>query len=197
MNLRELLLLGLAGWTGIGIIGTLVSFARRERAKAFRGLSWLVGVWIAYLAVLVGVSLKQKQRVIAIGQPRCFDQMCFTVTGVSHVSGLLSQDRRQLVRVSIEITNKGHKPQSEGLIQAYLIDAQGRLWGALPGLSGVRLTVTVPPGQTVVSQPVFAVSEDATGLKLVFTHGHWQPGVLVIGGSDSLLHKPTIVPLEQ
>lgn len=197
MNLRELLLLGMAGWTAIGIVGTIVSLARRKRAKALYGLAWIVCVWIVYLAVLLGVSLKQKQRVVAIGQPQCFDEMCFTVTDVSDIPGLPTQDRRRLLRVSVAIANKGHKPESEGLIQAYLIDAQDRLWGELPGLSGVRLTVKVSPGQTVVSEPVFAVSEDATGLKLVFTHGHWQPGVLVIGGSDSLLHKRTVVPLEQ
>lgn len=197
MNLRELLLLGLAGWTAIGMAGTIVSLARRERRKALYGLAWIAGVWVVYLAVLLGVSLKQKQRVVAIGQPQCFDEMCFTVTEVSDVSGLPAQDRRQLLRVSVEITNKGHKPESEGLIQAYLVDAQGRLWGELPGLSGVRLTVKVPPEQTVASEPVFAVPEDATELKLVFTHGHWQPGVLVIGDSDSLLHKRTVVPLGQ
>ena len=195
MNLRELLLLGLLGWTAIGIIGTVVSLFRRQRTKALYGLAWIVGVWLVYLAALIGVSLWQRQRVVAIGQPQCYDEMCFTVTGVSDVPGLLAQDQRRLLRVSIEIKNKGHKPESEGLIKAYLIDAQGRLWGEQPGLSGVRLTVKVPPGQSVISQPVFAISENATGLELVFTHGHWQAGVLVIGSSDSLLHKPTVVPL--
>lgn len=197
MNLRELLLLGLFGWTAIGIAGTAVSLFRHERTKALSGFKWIIGVWAVYLAILLTVSLRQKQRVVAIGQPQCYDEMCFTVTGVSDVPGLLAQDRRRLLQVSIEITNNGHKPESEGLIQAYLIDAQGRLWGELPGLSGVRLTVKVPPGKSVVSEPVFAVSQSATGLKLVFTHGHWQPGILVIGNSDSLLHKRTVVPLGQ
>lgn len=196
MNLRELLLLGVAGWTAIGLLGTAVSLFRRERTKALYGLVWIVGVWVVYLAALIGVSVRQKQRIVPIGQPQCYDEMCFTVAGVSDVPGLSAQDSRRLLRVSIEITNKGHKSESEGLIQAYLVDAQGRLWGEQPGLSGVRLTVTVPPGKSVISEPVFAISEDATGLKLVFTHGHWQPGVLVIGGSDSLLHKRTVVPLD-
>jgi hypothetical protein len=46
-----------------------------------------------------------------------------------------------------------------------------------------------------VSQPVFDVGADASGLGLVFTHGQRQPGVLVIGDSDSLLHRRTVVPL--
>lgn len=195
MNLRELLLLGLVGWTAIGMVGTVISLARRERAKAMHGLVWIAGVWLVYLAVLIAVSLREKQRVVSIGHELCFDEMCFTVTSVGEVEGLAAQDTRRLVRVSVKITNKGHKPESEGLIQTYLVDGQGRMWGESPGLSGVRLTVKVPGGASVVSEPVFAVARDATGLKLVFTHGHWQPGVLVIGGSDSLLHQRTVVPL--
>ena len=49
----------------------------------------------------------------------------------------------------------------------------------------------------MVSQPVFAVAADATGLGLVFTHGRWQPGRLVIGDSDSLLHRRTAVKLDR
>ena len=109
----------------------------------------------------------------------------------------VAKDGRRLVRVTVRIANRGHKPESEDLIQAYLIDREGRLWGESPGLSGVRLTTRVPAGQSVLSEPVFAVSEDATGLKLVFTRGHRQPGVLVIGDSDSLLHQRTVVPLDQ
>ncbi len=193
MNLRELLLLGLVGWTAIGTIGIVVMLAQGERGKAARGVAWILGVWMIYLAVLLGVSVKQKQRVVEIGQQQCYDEMCFAVTGLDQMPGF--QDEKRLVRVSVRITNKGHKPESEGLIQAYLIDAQGRMWGELPGLSGVRLTTTVPGGSSVVSEPVFAVAVDATGLKLIFTHGHWQPGVLVIGDSDSLLHRRTVVPL--
>ena len=197
MNLRELLLAGLAGWTAIGIVGTAISLVRRERRRAVRGLAWIAGVWVVYMGVLLTVSLKQRQRVVAFGQPQCFDEMCFTVVGVSEIEGLPAQDGRRLVRVTVRIANRGHKPESEDLIQAYLIDREGRLWGESPGLSGVRLTTRVPAGQSVLSEPVFAVSEDATGLKLVFTRGHRQPGVLVIGDSDSLLHQRTVVPLDQ
>jgi hypothetical protein len=39
------------------------------------------------------------------------------------------------------------------------------------------------------------VAGDATGLQLVFTHGWKQRGTLVIGDSDSVLHKKTVVEL--
>jgi hypothetical protein len=114
---------------------------------------------------------------------------------VEEVPGFLIRDGRRLLRVSVRVTNKGRKTQSEGLIRAYLVDGQGRRWEESPGVNGVGLNVKVSGGDSVVSQPVFKVAADATGLALVFTHGRWQPGVLVIGDSDSLLHRKTVVGL--
>jgi hypothetical protein len=195
MRATELLLLGLVGWTAIGVVGVGVSLVRGERERVRRGIAWLVGVWMVYLCVLIGVSLVQRQRVLVLGEPRCFDEMCFAVTGVEEVPGFLIRDGRRLLRVSVRVTNKGRKTQSEGLIRAYLVDGQGRRWEESPGVNGVGLTARVAGGDSVVSEPVFKVGADATGLGLVFTHGWRQPGVLVIGDSDSLLHKKTVVEL--
>ena len=94
------------------------------------------------------------------------------------------------------MSNRGRdKTQSDKLVQAYLVDAQGRRWEESMGISSVRLTATVPAGSSVMSEAVFKVANDASGLSLVLTHGHWQPGVFVIGDPDSLLHRQTRVPL--
>jgi hypothetical protein len=195
MRATELLMFGLAGWTAIGVIGVGVSLARGERERVRRGVGWLVGVWVVYLCVVVGVSLRQPQRVVAMGEPQCFDEMCFTVTGVEELPDFLNRDGRRLVRVSVRVTNHGRKTQGEGLIWAYLVDAQGRQWKQSPGLNGVELAVRVAGGGSVMSEPVFRVAANATGLRLVLTRGQRQPGVLVIGDSDSLLHKKTVVEL--
>jgi hypothetical protein len=197
MKATELLLLGLVGWTGIGVLGVGVSLWRGERERVRRGVAWLVGVWVVYLFVLMAVSLGQRQRVVAMGVPQCFDEMCFTVTGAEEVPGFLIRDGRRLVRVSVRVANRGRKAQSERLIGAYLVDAQGRRWQESPGVNGVSLTARVVGGESVVSEPVFKVAADATGLGLVFTHGRRQPGVLVIGDSDSWLHRRTVVELER
>ena len=100
------------------------------------------------------------------------------------------------MRVTVRVTNRERgKTESEGLIRAYLVDGQGRRWDESRGVNGNRLTGKVEAGGTMVSEPVFKVPGDATGLGLVFTHGRWQPGVLVIGDSDSLFHKRTVVLL--
>ena len=199
MKLTEVLLFGVVGWTAIGVVGTFVAWRQGgrqgERQRVRAGVLWMVGVWVVYLCVLVGVSLRQKQKVVALGEPQCFDEMCFTVSRVEEVPGSLIRDGRRLLRVTVLVTNHGRSAESEGLIQAYLIDMQGRRWEESRGVNGVRLNARVGGGQTVLSEPVFKIAGDATGLRLVFTHGWKQPGVLVIGDSDSVLHRRTVVDL--
>lgn len=194
MNFRELLLLVLVGWTLVGAAGITISLVRQERRKAVQHSLWVVAVWVVYMTILLWTSLRQPQKVVALGQDRCFDEMCFAVTGVQELPGYLIQDGSKLIRVSVRISNHDkEKMQSEGLIQAYLIDKQGRRWEESTAISGVPLTTRVAAGDSVMSQPVFKVAGDATGLGLIFTHGQRQPGVLVIGDSDSLFHKRTVV----
>jgi hypothetical protein len=197
MKLTELLLFGVVGWSGIGLIGVAVSRHRGERQRVRNGVRWLVGVWVVYACVLLGVSLKQRQRVVAIGEPQCFGEMCFSVARVEEVPGYLLRDEQMLLRVVVQVANRGGSAKSDGSIQAYLVDAQGRRWDESRGVNGVRLNAKVGGGQTIVSEPVFKIARDATGLRLVFTHGDKQPGVLVIGDSDSLLHRRTVVDLKR
>lgn len=195
MKATELLMLGVVGWSAIGVVGVLVSLARGERQRVRQGVAWLAGVWVVYLAVLLGVSLGQKQRIVAVGQPQCFGKMCFTVTGVEEVPGFLIRDGGRLLRVSVRVENRGPSAESAARIRAYLTDAQGRRWDESAGVNGVKLSAKMMGGETVVSEPLFKVSGDATGLGLVFTEGRRQPGVLVIGDSDSMLHRRTVVKL--
>ena len=196
MRFWELLLLALVGWMAIGAVGVVISLRRGERARALRHLGWIVAVCAAYLAVLMAASLIQPQKIVAIGQDQCFDEMCFAVMGVEEVPGFLIHDGSRLVRVSVRVSNRGRdETHSDKPLRAYLVDAQGRRWEESMGISGVRLTAAVPAGSSVMSEAVFKVAKDASGLVLVLTHGRWQPGTLVIGGPDSLLHRRTIVPL--
>ncbi|MBS1798362.1 MAG: hypothetical protein JSS95_00910 [Acidobacteria bacterium] len=194
MRATEFLLLVLVGWTTVGALGVGVSLMQRQRRKAVRHAAWIVAVWVIYLAVLIGVSLLQPQKFVAAGTPQCYGKMCFTVLGFDEIPGYLLHGSR-LVRVKIGIANRGHKPESESRIRAFLISKQGGGWSEVPGLSGVRLTTRVPAGGSTVSEPVFKVDGDAVPEGIVFTHGRWQPGVLVIGDSDSLFHRPTIALL--
>lgn len=197
MKATEILLLGLVGWTAIGVMGVGVSQWRGERQRVRRGVGWLIGMWVVYLSVLIGVSLGQAQRVVAMGEPQCFGEMCFRVTRVEEVPGFLVRDGRRLLRVSVQVANQGRKAQRDELIRGYVVDGQLRRWEMSPGVNGVELTARVAGGGSVMSEPLFKVAADASGLGLVLTHGRWQPGLLVIGDSDSLLHRKTVVALRR
>jgi hypothetical protein len=198
MNFAELLFLALVAWTGIGVLGILISLARGERSKARHGAAWICGIWVIYVLVLVSVSLAQRQRLVALGQEQCFDDLCFAVIKTETMPPFFGQnqtdDGSRLIRVTVSGRNRGRgKTQSEELLRAYLVDSQGRRWNEVPGLSGNPLTTRIPAGSRVIIEPVFKVPGDAHGLGLIFTHGRRQPGVMIIGNSDSWWHKRTVV----
>jgi hypothetical protein len=196
MSFWNLLMLGLVAWTVLGAIGIAISLFLGERAKALRHLGWIFVIWAAYLAVVMGASLMQPQRIVAMGSDQCFGDVCFAVTGVEEVPGFLIHDGSRLVRVSVRISNRGREGNhNDARVQAFLLDSRGRRWDESTAISSVPLTTVVPAGSSVVSEPVFKVAQDASGLALVLTHGRWQRGALVIGGPESLLHRRTIVPL--
>ncbi len=200
MRVTELLLVGLLLWTLLGAGGTAVWAVRGDRNRARHGVLWIGGVWAVYLLVLVAVSVRQQGEQMMVSQEQCFGEMCFAVTGADEIEGFLArgQERARLIRLKVRVTNRGRgRPQGESLVRASLVDGQGRKWEEVRGLSGVRLTTMVAAGNSVVSEPVFRVSKDATRLGLVLTHGRWQPGVLVIGDPDSWMHRPTVMRLDR
>jgi hypothetical protein len=192
----NLLLVALVAWTVVGAIGISISLFLGERAKALKHLGGVFVIWAGYLAVVMGASLMQPQRIVAMGRDQCFGDMCFAVTGVEEVPGFLIHDGSRLIRVSVRVSNRGRAGRrSDGQVQAFLLDSHGRRWDESTAISSVPLTTVVPAGSSVASEPVFKVARDASGLALVLTHGRWQRGVLIIGGPESLLHRRTIVPL--
>jgi hypothetical protein len=195
MKIAVWLFFAVAGWCAIGLLGTVVSLARNRRAEAVKNVAWVTTVAGVYLVVLLAVSAFQTQRVVAIEQNQCFGSMCFRVIGVDEVPGLVSGATDRVVRVRIAIANRGRSAAEEPAIRAYLLDSRGRRWVTLPGLTGNRLTSRISGESEIVSQPMFRVGIDATGLGLVLTHGSWQSRNLIIGDSDSVAHKPTIVAL--
>ncbi|NYF79276.1 hypothetical protein [Granulicella arctica] len=188
MSGLEYLGLGLELWTVIGLLGLTISLVRRERQKLWRGVGSLVGVWVVYLGILLVVSYRQPERRVALGQPVCFDAMCFTVTGVDEVPGFPLRNHVRLVRVTVEVANKG-KSEAREDVTATLRDVQGRVWGEAAAVSGNPLAGRVLAGGTVVSEPVFQVATDATGLELVLAHGWWSRHRLVIGDAESFGHR--------
>lgn len=195
----ELLLWGLIGWTAIGLVGSLLSGVRRgDSRKARRGVLWILSIWTAYLLVLVSVSRFSAQKSLPLRQAQCFGHLCFAVEGIEQLTTFAGrgQPGDRLLRVRIRVTNRGHTGrEQDGDVRAYLLDSHGGRWLAVRGLTGVPLSSPVPAAGELLSEPVFSVPERVGPVQLVLTHGQWQPGALVIGDGDSLLHRPVTMDL--
>lgn len=192
-RLSGLMLLGLVLWTGIGIAGLVAAHWRGERGRFRRGAVTLIAIWLGYIGVLVGVSLKQRADVVLPGSERCFGAICFAVSGVEEPRGFLvrGEEPERLLQVAVRLrnTDRDHAASEDGLA-AYLTDAQGRHWDPVPGLGGVRLTTRLAAGGSAVSEPVFRVAKDATDLRLVLRHSGWTRARLRVGDAESYFHRP-------
>src|SRR5947199_4497172 len=97
---------------------------RPARKTAIRLLLFVA----AYMLVLVGFSIAEPQRQIAIGVPQCFDDWCITVENASRqaaIGELRARGNFYVVTVRVSSRAKG-RPQRETDVRVYLVDAQGR-----------------------------------------------------------------------
>lgn len=198
MKWAEWAMIVLVLWTVLGIAGVVLALYRGERVRVRRGVSALLVVWAVYLSVLLVVSRAQPSRVLSPGQDRCFDEMCFAVLGAEAMEGFRTRgsEPERLLRVTVHVSNHGKRQtESEAALRAYLLDTRGHRWSALPGLSGVPLTVPVPPGGSTLSSPVYRLPRDGEPVGLIFSHG-LSPSRLVIGDPESFGHQPDIFMLQ-
>jgi hypothetical protein len=192
----EYLALALELWSVVGLIGLGISLVRRERRKLREGVAALVGVWVIYLIVLFVFSSRQPEQRVPMGHSVCFHALCYKVERVEEISGFPVRNDVRLARVTVQVTNRG-KSEAREPVRAYLRDAQGRRWEPSRAISGNPLNGRVLAGGTVVSEPVFQIAGNATGLEMVLTHGRWTRRMLVIGDPESLGHKLRAMALDR
>ena len=196
--LAHWLLVGVSLWIVVGLLGSALSARRGDRAAGQRGLLAVGMVAVLYLAALLLLARGQPARVLAPGQSRCFDFVCFSVTSVQELPGFQARDqtRERLVRVTIAIHNTNRTlAVGEPKLRASLVDNRGHRWSFVPGLAGVSLSTRLQPGGTTSSDPVFRVPRDAAGLHLELLHDGWYPGRFSLGDPESLLHRSTEMQL--
>ena len=75
----ELLFLAFLFASIVAVIGGVAALVRGARRKAARILLGLCVSWAVYLAIVAIVSATTPQHIVAMGEDRCFDEMCFTV----------------------------------------------------------------------------------------------------------------------
>ena len=207
MTLFDLLFLILMVFVIAAAVRILYLLIRRRFHPARKTLIRLLLFMAAYMLVLVGFSLAEPRRQIAIGVPQCFDDWCITVENASRqaaIGELRARGNFYVVTVRVSSRAKG-RPQRETDVRVYLVDAQGRRFDVSAagqrqleqeGQAGMPITSFVAPGGSFESRLAFDVPADARQLSLVKTSWSWFPFRLIIGGPESWLHRPTVVPLQ-
>ncbi len=206
MNLFDLLFI-------VSVLATVGALVRvgylliRKRTAAAKKTATRLATFVAMYAVtLVVVSLASPGKLLAIGDTRCLDEWCITVTGASrqpsigvvHANGIF-----YVVTVRVSSRSRGRR-QREIDVCTYLTDSVGRRFDVSPtgqqalqraGLAGEPVTSFVDPGGNFDSRLAFDVPQDATGVGFLKKGCGWLPNP-IIGDPGSFLHRPTIVRLE-
>lgn len=195
-------------WVLISILGIVAAVGLRldgRRPAANRVLAFLGAGWVGYIAIVFLVAAGTRQQSIPMGDDLCFDEMCFAVANVQTAQRLgtvRSQGVFYVVTLRISSRARGRAEAELGLGaqlwspgHRHAISGAGqKAWQAIHPAS-LPLTSRLLPGQSILSELVFDISERESPRGLALTHG-WTPGYLIIGECP-LFHPPTILRLTQ
>jgi len=159
-----------------------LTFAGRRRWRQSGVTGLVLAVVIAvYGAGLVGVSIFTPARELAIGEWKCSDDWCASVT-----SAIRSGDA---IEIELSVKNRGRREQAPDTPRAWLLYGAGRNELDVPGLAaGI-------PGGSTRELPLIRVVLPAAGRpRLLVTEGG-LPSILVIGDDNSPFHPQPAWPL--
>jgi len=179
---------------------TLVCVAVRAlRGRGSRALRLLrnYAIWVGvYLAVSVGLAAVERQRIIRLGDPWCFDDWCLTAQNVNRSTG----GDQAVYKVDLLISSRARRvTQRAKGAWIYLIDEHGHRYAPDADPSAVPLDVLLQPGDSVSTSRVFHVPAQAHQLGLITGHGGAYCGpmnFLIIGHASCLFGKPPMIPIQ-
>jgi hypothetical protein len=177
----------------VSVITLATAACASIRGRATRAFS-ILRVWlicaVVYLGVSAAVAFFAPQRIIATGEPWCFDDWCLTVENAKHA------DSNYIVNLLISSRAKRVTQRAKGA-WIYLRDENDRRYQPLRDPFEVSLEVVLGPGESVATKRSFQVPTNVRDLGLVTGHGggpcSW--GILIIGEAGCLFHKQTMIRL--
>jgi hypothetical protein len=208
MTLFDLIFILVVLGTAMALVHALYLTVRGRRAAALQALKRLGLALGTYLGVVVLVSLLSPGRVLALNEDQCSDDWCLAVEDVSLAKTLGSASSPARANgtfyvVRLRVSSRARRvTQRENGVSAYLIDDRATPYPpsasgqqAYESANGVTRSLSDPigPGASFRTTRVFDIPDRAHGLGLVLKHA--GPGPLIIGDSQSLFHKPTVVRL--
>lgn len=185
----------------VGLVAAVVLLIRRRFTAGNRLLLTLAISWAAYLSIVFLVAAMARPQIVPLNHDLCFDEMCFAVANVATTRRIGSATASGIFYVvTVRVSNHARgRAQSELGLCALLWSGDRRIEpSSIAQREGVEshpdslpLTARIQPGQSILSEQVFDVPTQATGLGLFFSHG-FTPGYFVIGECP-LFHRPTML----
>ena len=178
----------------VSVVALIAAAYAAIRGRVSRAFS-ILGVWLTcaflYVGTSVAVAYMAPQRVIAAGEPWCFDDWCLTVENVKRT------DRVYTVNLRISSEAKRVTQRANGA-WVYLRDENDRHYEPTPNPAEVPLDVLLQPGESVAAQRGFKVPGNVHELGLVTGHGGPPCGFMslaIIGQAGCLFHKQAMIRL--
>jgi len=189
MTIFDLLFLAAFLASLLALIAAAYAAVRGHVPRAFS----ILGVWLAcavvYLGISVAVAFFSLQRIVAMGQPWCFDDWCLTVENAKRTENAYHVD----LRISSQAKRVTQRANGAWI---YLRDENDKRYEPAP--ADVPLDVLLQPGESVAAKRTFTVPANVRELGLVTGHGGPPCGVMslaIIGGGGCLFHKQTMIRL--
>jgi hypothetical protein len=182
----------------------------RGRYRKARRIAVRLGAFVAvYMGMVVVVSILTPQRVLGMGEDRCFDDWCLAADQCSLTRAIgrgaaVAEAHGTFYVVTMRVSSRaGRVAQRAPDAEVYLVDSQGSKYDPSP--EGQRayeashgesrpLSTRLEPREDFSTVRVFDLPVDAHDVGLVVAHGE-GPGWFIIGNSQSLLHKRTVIRL--
>ena len=197
MTIFELLFLAFLPVLAIWLARAFYLTARNEWPRARRAWLGLGAVAAVYLGIVATTSLTTPRRRLRMGEDQCFDDWCLGVERAAKAGG-------GFYIVTLRVSSRAKRVrQREWDAGVRLVDGRGEQYEvsaagqrAFEAASGRArpLSDELGPGESFETVRVFHVQGDPGGLALEVTHGAW-PGLFIIGGEGSLLHRDTVMDL--
>lgn len=190
MTIFDLLFVVLFLTSCVTFITSAVLWMRGNRPRAVRIQKTYGICFLIYMGIVAVVAIATPQRIVHVGEARCFDDWCITVKGTTGEAPNYT--------VTFELSSRAKRiSQREKGVQAYLMDAQGRRFDPAPDASASPFDVLLGPGQSVETSRSFTLPGGVRDVGVVVAHegSFCFPGCFIIGEDGNPLHKPAIVPL--
>jgi hypothetical protein len=210
MSIFDFLFIAVFFATAACVILALWALVRGRFRKARRIAVWLGAFLVVYMGTVVIVSIMTPQHVLGMREDRCFDDWCLAADQCSLVHSIGQGPDAAAAHgifhvVTLRISSHaGRVAQSAPDAWVYIVDSQSRKYYLSP--QGQRafdathgeskpLSAMLGPRESFSTTRVFDLPTDAHDVGLVVVHGQ-GPGWFIIGDSQSLLHKRTVIRLQ-